>query len=240
MIDRRTLLAGSAALGFAGAKAFAAPAIAKFLGPETPFSFDALTGWAEDLSHQPFEKAVVHDPDLLERIDYDAFQEIKFRPELAIWADGDGPYPVELFHHGRLFQKTGPDLCSLCQRFCAGGSLQPRSLYLWQEQLRQAAIGGCGLCGLSGFDGAGRAGLAFLSWGLLFQIARRDASIWAIGARARDRCCDARRPKNFLASQVSGSSRWPGKRGIVVNALLDSPRITGAYRMEAIRQNGTS
>src|SRR6516225_6043952 len=93
MIDRRTLLAGSAALGLAGGKVFAVPEISRFLGPATPFSFDALTGRAEELSHEPFQKAVVHDPDLLERIDYDAFQEIKFRPELAIWADGDGPYP---------------------------------------------------------------------------------------------------------------------------------------------------
>ena len=110
MIDRRTLLAGSAALGLAGAKAFAAPEIARFLGPETPFSFDALTGRAEELSHTPFQKAVVHDPDLLERIDYDAFQEIKFRPELAIWADGDGPYPVELFHHGRFLKSRSGSL----------------------------------------------------------------------------------------------------------------------------------
>ena len=30
-----------------------------------------------------------------------------------------------------------------------------------------------------------------------------------------------------------------GKRGIVVNALLDSPRMTGAYRMEILRETGT-
>src|SRR5579883_1568429 len=104
MINRRTLLIGSAALGLAGKRADAQPARDIFFGPEVPFSFDALTGWAAELSRQPFREARPSDPELIERIDFDAYQQIRFKPDWAIWAHGDGPYPIELFHVGRYFK----------------------------------------------------------------------------------------------------------------------------------------
>ena len=42
---------------------------------------------------------------MLERIDYDAHGKIRFKPELALWANGPSPWPVTFFHLGRYFQK---------------------------------------------------------------------------------------------------------------------------------------
>ncbi len=105
MIDRRTLLAGSAALGLAATKTFAVPKPAGILGPEGQFSFEMLIGWAKSLSQRPFQKAADRDSALLEGLDYDSYQQIRFRPGLAIWPHDGGAYPVEPFHIGRYFKQ---------------------------------------------------------------------------------------------------------------------------------------
>ena len=106
MMDRRTLLIGSAAWGLASAAASAGPEATMVFGPQAPFSFDTLTGKAKELSQKPYQKPAIPDFNLLERLDFDAYQEIRFRPDLAIWLHGDGPYPVELFHLGRYFKEA--------------------------------------------------------------------------------------------------------------------------------------
>src|SRR5208337_3424532 len=105
MINRRTLLAGSAVFGLAATKAFAAPESAGIFGPVHPFSFEMLTAWAQKLSRQPFQEVTVQDSGLLESLNYDNYQQIKFRPDLAIWAHGEGSYPVEPFHISRCFKQ---------------------------------------------------------------------------------------------------------------------------------------
>ncbi len=65
MMDRRTLLIGSAAMGLAGATASAGPEPTMVFGPQAPFSFDALTGKAKELSQKPFQKPAIPDFNLL-------------------------------------------------------------------------------------------------------------------------------------------------------------------------------
>ena len=90
-----------------------------FVGPQIPFSFEKLVASAKELSERPYQKPVVHDPALVERIDFDAYQQIRFRPELAIWGGGDGPYPIELFH-GRLSRRIWvPDFLASQRRLPA-------------------------------------------------------------------------------------------------------------------------
>ena len=44
-------------------------------------------------------------PEILQQIDYDAHGKIKFKTDLALWADGPSEFPVTFFHLGRFFQK---------------------------------------------------------------------------------------------------------------------------------------
>ena len=44
-------------------------------------------------------------PEILEKIDYDAHGKIKFKTDLALWANGPSEFPVTFFHLGRYFQK---------------------------------------------------------------------------------------------------------------------------------------
>src|SRR5690606_26108915 len=52
----------------------------------------------------PFSAPPALPQDVLERIDYDAHGKIRFKPELALFADGPGQFPVTFFHLGRFFQ----------------------------------------------------------------------------------------------------------------------------------------
>ena len=86
MIDRRTLLAGSAVLGTAAASGFSSEALAQAglrLGNPQAFSFDGLKARARDMAASPYNPPPRPRPDVLERIDYDAHGKIRYRPELA-------------------------------------------------------------------------------------------------------------------------------------------------------------
>ncbi len=43
---------------------------------------------------------------MLDRIDYDAYQAIRFRPEATLMLDEDRAVPVQLFHLGRMTRDT--------------------------------------------------------------------------------------------------------------------------------------
>ena len=108
MIDRRTLLAGSAALGTAAATGFSDEALAQAglkLGQSIPFSFDALKARAREMAAKPYNPPPRPRPDVLERIDYDAHGKIRYKTDFALWANGPSPWPVTFFHLGRFFQK---------------------------------------------------------------------------------------------------------------------------------------
>ena len=104
MIDRRTLLIGFAALGFAASTRAMGQPESIFVRPTDSFFVRKADRLGQRAQRKTLSKPVVHDPALVERIDFDAYQQIKFRPELAIWGGGDGPYPIELFHVGRFLK----------------------------------------------------------------------------------------------------------------------------------------
>ena len=109
MIDRRSLLQAAAA-GTAGlaASGFAGGALAQAglrYGPEAAFSWESLKARAKVLAGQPYAAPQPSKPDVLWRIDYDAHGRIRYKTDLAVFADGPGRFPVTFFHLGRYFQK---------------------------------------------------------------------------------------------------------------------------------------
>ncbi|OYX03226.1 MAG: glucan biosynthesis protein D, partial [Bosea sp. 32-68-6] len=106
--DRRLLLAGATATAALAALGFPSEALAQQglrLGEAESFGFDALKQRAREMASRPHQAPPSPRPDVLERIDYDAHGKIRFKPEMALWADGPSPWPVTFFHLGRYFQK---------------------------------------------------------------------------------------------------------------------------------------
>jgi glucans biosynthesis protein len=89
--DRRLLLAGATATAALAALGFPSEALAQQglrLGEAESFAFEALKQRAREMASQPYQAPPSPRPDVLERIDYDAHGKIRFKPEMALWADG--------------------------------------------------------------------------------------------------------------------------------------------------------
>ncbi len=107
-LDRRTLLAGSAAAAAIAAAGLAPSALAADglkLGPAQAFSFEALKRRAREMAAKPYAPPAAPARGILEAIDYDAHGKIRYKTERALFGTGPGPYPVTFFHLGRYFQK---------------------------------------------------------------------------------------------------------------------------------------
>jgi len=238
MIDRRTLLMSAAAFGLAGTEVSAAPEGGINFGPEAPFSFDALVGWARNLSQTPYRKPVIQYPELLERLDFDAYQQIKFRPELALWSHGEGPYPIELFHVGRYFKE--PVGIFIVSKGGASREVQysPDLFTFGKSTFAKALPPSTGFAGFRVLAAPGVPDwLAFLG----ASYFRSPAETGQYGMSSRGLAIDVAMPtpEEFPRFTSFWLEPLAGKPGIVINALLDSPSVTGAYRMETTRPSGT-
>ncbi len=238
MIDRRTLLIGSAALGFtASTRAMGQPE-SVFVGPQIPFSFEKLIASAKELSERPYQKPVVHDPALVQRIDFDAYQQIRFRPELAIWGGGDGPYPIELFHVGRFFKEPVRIFV-----VSAAGSAQevgysPDLFTYGKSEFAKALPPDTGFAGFRILAAPGVPDwLAFLG----ASYFRSPAETGQYGLSSRGLAIDVAMPapEEFPRFSQFWLEPMAGRRGVIINALLDSPRISGAYRFETTHDGFT-
>ena len=109
-LDRRALLRASAAClgaGLAGAGGTSALAAGGLkLGPAQAFSFDSLKETARRMAKQPYAGPARPSPDILQKIDYDAWGKIRFDADSSLFAEGPGRFPVTFFHLGKFFQKA--------------------------------------------------------------------------------------------------------------------------------------
>ncbi len=241
MIDRRTLLAMSAAAATGLASSSVSGGGASdgiYFGQEVPFTFDALLSWAKALSLKPYESPKVSDRDIIERIDFDEYQEIKFRPEGAIWGQGDGPYPIELFHVGKFF-KEPVRMFVVSQRGFAREVRYGSDLFNYgKSSFAQVLPADTGYAGFRVLTAPGEPDwLAFLG----ASYFRTPGETKQYGLSSRGLAIDVAMPTPEEFPRFSHFWLEPlqGGRGVVINALLDSARITGAYRIVTTRDGGT-
>jgi glucans biosynthesis protein len=109
-LDRRTFLQLSAALqvaatlGVGTACAQQAPGLA-FGAPE-PFSYDGLKRMARERAAKSYVPPPRPMPDIVRQIDYDAHGKLRFKLESALWSESGSAFPVSFQHVGMFFPKT--------------------------------------------------------------------------------------------------------------------------------------
>ena len=242
MIDRRQLAQGAAAMAAAGAVNFVpAPAQAftgmasSDLGPPEDFSFEALKARAQAMSAAPFSPAVIPSPEIVAAIDYDLYQQVRFRADKSLKLDADGRMPVQLFHLGKYAREP------VRMHFVEGGKAREivYSSELFQSPSDHPAR--------KLKHGAGFAGFRVMAPDLKTDwFAAMGASYFRTsgpydqyGLSARGLAIDTAMPtpeefprfSHYWLEEKGGDAQTP----LTIYALLDGPSVTGAYRMTALR-----
>jgi glucans biosynthesis protein len=235
-VDRRQVVSGAGALfaggWFGGCRAWAQQAAedGPLLGPAIPFSFENLKAWARLIAGASFRPAEVVRPDILEKIDYDAYQKLKFRPEKTLRLGRDQRFPIQLFHLGHYFREP-------VRVFIADGGAAREVLYrthLFDSPPDHPARALPHNVGFAGFrimsPDLKTDWLAFLG----ASYFRTSGPFGQYGLSARGLAIDTGLPTpeefprftNFwLEASEQDSPR------LSIYALLESPSVTGAYRI---------
>lgn len=240
-LDRRQLLLAGAslalpAIGMPASRALAAEP-GPSLGPPQPFDFEKLKQAAKALAGKAYG-APKPAPAIVEKIDFDEAQKIKFRSGKALFADGTSPFPVRLFHVDK-FNQLGVKI------HVVAGSTAREVLYSAEDfeygnpALAAKLPADLGFSGFRVMDGPD----SQTDW-LAFQGAsyfRTSGQDNQYGASARGIAVNTTastkeefpRFTEFWLSEPDAQ-----QRSITIYALLDGPSLTGAYKFTAAKQAG--
>jgi glucans biosynthesis protein len=236
--SRRTFLAGAGALSMAAAlRSRSAAAEGLSLGKPQPFDFAWLRDRARQLATRPYEAPAIRFDDILERIDYDAYQQIRFLPENALWAKSDGRYPIEFFHLGRFFK--APVRLHVVEAGEAREILySPRLFSFGTARFAADLPPDIGYAGFRVMDAEGKPDwLAFLGAAYF----RSSGELDQYGLSARGVAIDPGMPTPEEFPRFTGfwfESSATDAGAVVIYALLDGPSISGAYRMACTKPGG--
>ncbi|MCC7252692.1 MAG: glucan biosynthesis protein [Hyphomicrobium sp.] len=226
----RPAAAGTSDIGTGAAAAAEAPPGAALGAPE-PFSFDLLADRAAANAREPWVPTPKVVPAILDRIDYDAFQQIRFRPEMSLMLDQRHQLPVQLFHLGKFSRE--PVKVHLVQGSDAQEVLYSAALFDTPagHPARELPEG----VGFAGFrvmaPDLKTDWLAFL--GASYFRTSGPFNQYGLSARALAIDTGAPTPEEFPRFTEFWLDSSQGN--VVIYAYLDSPRVTGAYRITADR-----
>ena len=235
--DRRAFLrlaAAGAAAGALPARAARAADPGPTLGPAAPFSAEALRRRARALAEAPWSAPEAALPPALEALDYDALRDIRYVRERALWAERSD-FTVEFFHLG------GRQVEPVAMHVVEGGSAReirysPALFDFGKNELAPNALDGLG-----GFAGArilhplntdeykdelgaflGASYFRLLGETMLYGLSARGLAIDTASDRAEE----------FPVFRALYFEVPEGPEALVMHALMDSPSVAGAYRLE--------
>ncbi len=235
IMRRRDFLKSSAALGLAAfplwSRDAAARTLLKALGERQHFDYASLKGQAKVLAASAYRAPGEVLPDSVQKLDWDQFQAIHYRPAHALWAQDRLRFQIRFFHLG-LFFKT------------------PVRMYEVNDgQAQQIAYDPAMFdYGNSGLQGAHLPkNLGFAGFQLFYHTdEKRDIAAFlgasyfrAVGAEmqygqsARGLAIDSgmARSEEFPRFTAFWFEQPEPESGMLtVYALMDSPSISGAYR----------
>ena len=242
-VRRRTMLKLLGAAAWAGAwpAAAAGQQAGIAYGPAKAFSFDDLRALAQRKAAAPYAPPP-RPPAILNDIDYEAWGEITFDTDHALFKDG--PLPVTFFHLGKYFQDP--------VQIHAVQDGQAREVIYDQSYFHMPASSparrlpeGVGFAGFrvqepkdGKLDWRKNDWVAFLG----ASYFRAIGQLYQYGLSARAVSIDTavfERQEEFPRfTQVYVERPATGSREITVHALLEGPSITGACRFRMTRGEG--
>lgn len=198
-----------------------------------PFGFDAVAQRAEQLAKKPYQppKAV---PKVLHDLTYDELRDIRFKPERALWRKEKLPFELMFFHLGKYQVQPVSINEVLPDGSVRHVAYDPRDFDFGKNKLSPESWGDVGLAGfrvhtalntpnykdeLVVFLGASY--FRAVGKGQHYGMSARGLGIDTAGGNGEE----FPRFTEFWIERPA-----PDATQLVVHALLDSPRATGAYR----------
>jgi glucans biosynthesis protein len=219
-------------------RAFAAEGGPLPMGAKKPFSFEGVLGWAREQAQKPYQAPEISDAlkNVLSRIDYDAYQHIKFDTEKSLWRHTDGVPPVALFHQNRVSMEK-VRIYTVTDGQAQEVQYDP-SAFRYSGDIKAADMppdAGWGGFRLLYDNDPSRDWLAFLGASYFRSAGPQDqyglsARAVAVNTALHDKTEEFPRFTEFwLAPTHDGGMR--------IYALLDSPSLTGAMQMTCKKPN---
>jgi glucans biosynthesis protein len=246
MIARRQVL--KSVLGYAAAarlvlaapqRAAAAPP-APGLGQARPFDFAWLKGQAHYLASNVYQESKDTPPPALAKLGYDQYQSIRFRGDHSLWGDAGLAFRLQFFHVGRSFNQ--PVHLYEVEDGQAREIVYDPAMFEWDK----SGVDPATMKDRAGFAGFRvqfvtnwRADVAAFLGASYFRAVGGDTRQYGLSARALAVDTAFPRPEEFPRFTSFWFERPAQDSGtLTLYALLDSPSISGALRMQ-IAPGGT-
>lgn len=204
-------------------------------GPATPFSFDTVREIAKELAAAPYTPVDVgSDFETLEAIDYDLHNQITFRTDRTLWGDVPGAAKVRFFHPGRYFKE--PVQINIVENGMAQELMFSSDLFEMPDDHPAKKLSHAGFAGFRVLDPDQENDWLAVLGAAYFRTSGYSGQF---GMSARGLAIDSGGPgpEEFPRFSRFWLEQAPDG-GIVIYALLESPRVTGAYRLGTARKPG--
>lgn len=197
------------------------------------FGFDDVAARARQLATRPYAVPVAKLPAELKALDYDGYRDIRFNPQRALWRKEGLPFEVAFFHLGK-FQTLPVAINEVTPQGVRHIPFDRADFDYGRNNLSPQKWGDLGFAGfrvhyalnnpqykdeLVVFLGASY--FRALGKGQHYGLSARGLGIDTVGGAGEE----FPRFTEFWIERPA-----PGATALVVHALLDSPRATGAYR----------
>jgi glucans biosynthesis protein len=197
------------------------------------FGFDEVAREAQTLARQPYVDRQARLPAELSALTYDQYRDVRFRPERALWRREGLPFELMFFHLGK-YQTHAVRLHEVTPQGVRTIGFDAADFDYGKNRLSPSNWGDIGLAGfrvhyplnskqykdeLVVFLGASY--FRALGRGQHYGLSARGLAIDTVGGRGEEF-------PRFTSFWIERPA--PGATALVIHALLDSPRATGAYR----------
>ncbi len=199
------------------------------------FELEDVAVKAQALAGQEYSVAQSRLPVALRELKFADYQKLRFREDQAHWRDGKTPFQLYFFHQGMHF-----DLPVKINEITAAGTREIRyepAMFDFADLPVQAGelenLGFAGFKVMHPLNGADKQDELMSVLGASYFRIVGKGQVFGLSARAL--AIDTALPSGEEFPRFTEfwiEQPQPDRRSLVLYALLDSPRATGAYRME--------
>ena len=196
------------------------------------FGFDDVAHNAEQLAAGAFRKPADNQPKELAALTYEQYHDIRYRPDNPWWRDAKLPFEIGFFHRG-LYYDHPVKINEVNEQGIAEIKFDPGLFDYGANKIDIARMGGLGFAGFRvhySLNGKFKDEvLSFLGASYFRALGKEQG----YGMSARALAIDTGLPSGeefprFVEFWIERPA--PAAKELVIHALMDSRRVTGAYR----------